>query len=76
MTGVTAKYIRLSAEDVDLGKDGKIESNSVTNQRNLLDAVISRCGLEGGEITVFPKVNDEYSIMYLWHPKTGQAGSA
>ena len=42
MTGVTAKYIRLSAEDVDLGKDGKIESNSVTNQRNLLDAVISR----------------------------------
>ena len=40
MTGVTAKYIRLSAEDVDLGKDGKIESNSVTNQRNLLDAVI------------------------------------
>ena len=42
MIGVTAKYIRLSAEDVDLGKDGKIESNSVTNQRNLLDAVISR----------------------------------
>ena len=42
MNGVTAKYIRLSAEDNDLGESGKIESNSVTNQRNLLDAFISR----------------------------------
>ena len=33
----TAKYIRLSSEDDDLGTSGKIESNSVTNQRNLLD---------------------------------------
>ena len=38
----TAKYIRLSSEDDDLGKCGKTESNSVTNQRNLLDAFISR----------------------------------
>jgi DNA invertase Pin-like site-specific DNA recombinase len=42
MSGVTAKYIRLSAEDNDLGESGKIESNSVTNQRNLLDTFISR----------------------------------
>lgn len=38
----TAKYIRLSSEDDDLGTSGKIESNSVTNQRNLLDTFIRR----------------------------------
>ena len=42
MSVITAKYIRLSSEDDDLGKSGKIESNSVTNQRNLLDTFISR----------------------------------
>ena len=42
MIAVTAKYIRLSSEDDDLDKGGKVESNSVTNQRNLLDAFISR----------------------------------
>lgn len=42
MSGITAKYIRLSAEDDDLGESGKTESNSVTNQRHLLDAFISR----------------------------------
>ncbi|WP_300447350.1 recombinase family protein [uncultured Oscillibacter sp.] len=42
MSGITAKYIRLSAEDNDLGESGKTESNSITNQRNLLDAFISR----------------------------------
>ena len=42
MSDTTAKYIRLSSEDDDLRKGGKIESNSVTNQRNLLDAFISR----------------------------------
>ena len=42
MSGVTAKYIRLSAEDDGLGESGKTESNSVTNQRHLLDAFISR----------------------------------
>lgn len=42
MSVITAKYIRLSSEDDDLGKSGKVESNSVTNQRNLLDAFISR----------------------------------
>ncbi|MCI8440888.1 MAG: recombinase family protein, partial [Oscillospiraceae bacterium] len=42
MSDTTAKYIRLSSEDDDLRKGGKVESNSVTNQRNLLDAFISR----------------------------------
>ncbi|NCE65107.1 hypothetical protein D1159_11105 [Pseudoflavonifractor sp. 524-17] len=42
MSGTTAKYIRLSAEDNDLGESGKTESNSVTNQRNLLEAFIRR----------------------------------
>ena len=41
MIGTVAKYIRLSSEDDDLGESGKPESNSVTNQRNLLDAFIS-----------------------------------
>ncbi len=38
----TAKYLRLSSEDVDLRDGGKQESNSIGNQRNLLDAFISR----------------------------------
>lgn len=42
MSDTTAKYIRLSSEDDDLRKGEKIESNSITNQRNLLDAFISR----------------------------------
>ncbi len=42
MIATTAKYIRLSSEDDDLDQSGKVESNSVTNQRNLLDAFISR----------------------------------
>lgn len=42
MSFTTAKYIRLSSEDNDLRTGGKMESNSVTNQRNLLDAFISR----------------------------------
>jgi DNA invertase Pin-like site-specific DNA recombinase len=39
---VLAKYIRLSSEDLDTGEGGKDESNSVVNQRNLLDDFISR----------------------------------
>ena len=38
----TAKYIRLSSEDADLKQSGKLESNSIANQRNLLNAFISR----------------------------------
>ena len=35
-----AKYLRLSSEDGDLKTSGKAESNSIGNQRNLLDAFI------------------------------------
>ncbi len=35
-----AKYLRLSAEDEELGQAGKAESDSIVNQRNLLDAFI------------------------------------
>lgn len=37
-----AKYLRLSSEDEDLNRSSKLESNSISNQRNLLDAYISR----------------------------------
>lgn len=33
----TAFYLRLSMADGDLGKDGKDESNSIENQRMLLE---------------------------------------
>ncbi|MDE7246103.1 MAG: recombinase family protein [Oscillospiraceae bacterium] len=36
-----AKYLRLSLEDLDVGSPQKQESNSITNQRNLLDDYIS-----------------------------------
>ena len=41
MKGVIAKYLRLSHEDGDLEEHGKLESNSIVNQRNLLNAYIS-----------------------------------
>ncbi len=37
-----AKYLRLSSEDVDLKRGEKIESNSITNQRNLIQDFIER----------------------------------
>lgn len=37
---VVAKYLRLSSEDADLNESGKDESNSIVNQRNLLDAFL------------------------------------
>ena len=37
-----AKYLRISDEDRDLRTTGKDESDSVGNQRNLLDAYISQ----------------------------------
>lgn len=40
MTGVVAKYLRLSSEDSDLQEAGKYESNSITNQRTLINAYI------------------------------------
>ena len=39
---IVAKYLRLSSEDTDLSEDGKEESNSIVNQRNLLDAFLAR----------------------------------
>lgn len=43
MSGYTiAEYIRLSNEDGDLKKSGKLESNSIINQRDLLNDYISR----------------------------------
>jgi len=38
---VVAKYLRLSSEDMDLKASAKLESNSISNQRDLLDAHIS-----------------------------------
>ena len=37
-----AKYLRLPSEDDDLKLTGKLESNSIANQRNLLDSFIKR----------------------------------
>jgi len=37
-----AKYLRLSSEEEDLRCSGKSESNSISNQRNLLNAYIDR----------------------------------
>jgi DNA invertase Pin-like site-specific DNA recombinase len=42
MMATTAKYVRLSSEDDDLRQGGKLESNSIANQRDLLDAFINR----------------------------------
>ncbi len=56
----TAKYLRLSSEDVDLKHSDKEESNSITNQRNLLDAFISRTP-ELAETTVIEFCDDGWS---------------
>lgn len=49
-----AKYLRLSSEDADLRQSGKRESNSIANQRNLLDAYIERSpDLSGASIMEF-----------------------
>lgn len=49
-----AKYLRLSAEDSDLNQSGKQESNSIANQRDLLDSFIARnADLSGGKIVEF-----------------------
>ena len=55
MSGFTvAKYLRLSSEDADLNKTEKLESNSISNQRNLLDSFISRTpDFSGAAVTEF-----------------------
>ena len=41
--GITvAKYLRISNEDTDRGQTAKTESDSIVNQRSLLDDFISR----------------------------------
>lgn len=55
MSGFTvAKYLRLSSEDADLNKTEKLESNSISNQRNLLDWFISHTpDFSGAAVTEF-----------------------
>ena len=39
---VIAKYLRISAEDSDIRKFGKVESNSIKNQRHFIEDFIGR----------------------------------
>lgn len=48
-TGGVAYYLRLSRADGDLGADGKNESNSIENQRRLLEEYQSRSAELGGD---------------------------
>ena len=49
-----AKYVRISDEDRDLKQAGKTESDSINNQRNLLDEFISQHSeLAGADILEF-----------------------
>ena len=51
---VIAKYLRLSSEDTDLCDGIKLESNSIANQRNLLNSFIrSRDDLSGAKVVEF-----------------------
>lgn len=54
-----AMYLRLSMADGDLGKDGKDESNSIENQRAILQSYIARRDDVYGDITEY--VDDGYS---------------
>lgn len=48
------KYLRLSSEDIDMKQAGKTESNSISNQRNLLDDFIRRSPeFEGAQVVEF-----------------------
>lgn len=60
MSARPAFYLRLSMADGDLGKDGKDESNSIENQRELLRCFVeTREELAGEEIIEY--VDDGYS---------------
>ena len=55
-----AIYIRLSLEDGDLSSSGKVESESITNQRNMLTAFVQNAPeLQGAQILEFN--DDGYS---------------
>ncbi len=71
----TAKYLRLSSEDVDLKHSDKEESNSITNQRNLLDAFISRTP-ELAETTVIEFCDNGWSGKNFERPAVQEIPSA
>ncbi|MDE7245707.1 MAG: recombinase family protein [Oscillospiraceae bacterium] len=49
-----ARYLRISSEDVDIKSSEKLESNSISNQRNLLNDYIKRTPeFDGAEIIEF-----------------------
>lgn len=54
-----AMYLRLSMADGDLGKDGKDESNSIENQRAILQDFIDRRDDVSGEVIEY--IDDGYS---------------
>ncbi len=54
-----AFYLRLSIADGDLGRDGKDESNSIENQRNLLESYIKQHEELNGDVIEY--IDDGYS---------------
>ncbi|MDE7243111.1 MAG: recombinase family protein [Oscillospiraceae bacterium] len=49
-----ARYLRISSEDVDIKSSGKLESNSISNQRNLLNDYIKHIPeFDGAEVIEF-----------------------
>ena len=62
----TAFYLRLSLADGDLGKDGKDESNSIENQRILLQNYMQISKLQ--EQNVFEYIDDGHSGLNFERP--------
>lgn len=56
---MTAFYLRLSSADGDLGDDGKDESNSIENQRAILNEYLKRSEDIHGEVVEY--IDDGYS---------------
>ena len=54
-----AFYLRLSIADGDLGKDGKDESNSIENQRDLLENYVRQHKELEGDVVEY--IDDGYS---------------
>ena len=59
MTDGLAFYLRLSMADGDLGKDNKDESNSIENQRLLLQSYVEASDEFEGEATEY--IDDGYT---------------
>lgn len=60
MRKMLASYKRISRSDGDLGKDGKDESNSIENQRELIERYLAR-NEEFQDVPVLDFVDDGYS---------------